>query len=89
MEGQEFKFYLIHRSGYRALGASRKIGNGYLMFRIHHPSANVYDAFGMRKPFECVGGIANDDIQYMIESGEWDIAANNPYEEGEVEVTVV
>jgi hypothetical protein len=88
MNVQDFKFFLIHRSGYRALGASRKIGNGYLMFRIHHPSANVYDALGTRKPYECVGGIASDDIQQMIESGEWDIASDSPYEQVEAEEAV-
>jgi hypothetical protein len=84
MNTPRFSFFLVHKSGFRALGASHKQREGYVMFRIHHPDAQVVDEIGRRKSFEYVGGIGNDEIQDMIESGEWEIESSYPFEEADV-----
>lgn len=83
MNTPKFSFFLVHSSGYRALGACHKQREGYVMFRLHHPDAQVFDEIGRRKSFEYVGGMANDEIQNMIESGEWEIESSYPFEEVE------
>lgn len=80
MTEPDFRFYLIHKSGYQVLGATEKQENGYVMFRLYHPSAQVYGAMGQRSNVQYVGGLGNDQIQNMIESGEWEIAASDPFE---------
>ena len=75
----DFRFFLIHKEGYRVLGARRRGENGYVMFRLLHPNAQVYDAAGERKQITYLGDIDADEIQSMIESGEWDIARSSPF----------
>lgn len=76
----DFKFFLIHKEGYRVLGARSKEDDGYVMYSLVHPNAQVFDAAGVRKQMTYLGDLENDEIQTMLESGEWDIARSSPFD---------
>jgi len=76
----DFRFFLIHKEGYRVLGARRTKNDGYVMYRVLHPNAQVYDTTGERKLMTYFGDVDGDEIQMMLESGEWDIARSSPFE---------